>query len=238
MFVSFWLRLKFFRFLIHITWNASGEISILRYPFIGIFSFDKFTLMLFYISIDNSILKSRRLGPKYGDFSLIKREFDFISAGLFVTDYVLLFLIVIFPYLFLLIEIPHEKVIEAIENGWHLKVIEKDKEKPQCHIWMDNENNITITSNKDDDEIETITMAPSEIVTSCQKGGDTSTIKQTPTEITIEVDKFNLNSKETNLTSENATAIKAKTLSCKGDSGTTIDDGSKVAISASNITIG
>ena len=145
-------------------------------------------------------------------------------------------------HLVFLIERKSDKQIQLIrikEDGLHVIVHKEGEENPQCHMWMDNEYTITITScNSQAKETQTIKLKPEEISTLCEKGGDKSTIVQTPKSITIECDEFNLKTKKTNLTSEDATSCKGKQVNLEGSQGTQIKDGAKIDIKSAVINIG
>ncbi len=141
-----------------------------------------------------------------------------------------------------LIERKSDKQVQLIrikEDGLHVIVHKEGEEDPQCHMWMDNKYTITITTqNKQENETQKITLKPQEVCTLCEKGGDKSTITQTPKSITIDCQEFNLKTKKTNFTSEEATVCKGKELNLEGSTGTKITDGAKIEISSAAIDIG
>lgn len=128
--------------------------------------------------------------------------------------------------------------IKIKEDGTHILVYKREKaSEPQCHMHMDNKNNILIQS-KNDETTQNIIIKPELLSMMVEKGGDKSTFVQTPKSISIEVDEFNLKTKKTNFTSEDVTNCKGKQVNVDGSQSTMVKGGSKVDIKSSAINIG
>lgn len=128
--------------------------------------------------------------------------------------------------------------IKIKEDGTHLLVFKREEEAdPQCHIHMDNKNNILIQS-KNKETTQNIIIQPELLSLLVEKGGDKSTFVQTPKSVTIECQEFTLNTKKTNFTSEDVTICKGKNINIEGSQSSTVKGGSKVDIKSSTINIG
>lgn len=131
---------------------------------------------------------------------------------------------------------PQSQIIRIEETGLFLIVQKENENDPQCVVWLDNNETITIKSqNIQAKQTQVATLKPKEISIVCEEGGDKSSWVQTPTSITIECKEFNLKTDTTSFISKENTSCQGKKIDLKGSQGITMKD--DVSVKAETKTV-